>query len=231
MIWRAYKDCRGRVMAQRRAGSKKCAATTTFKYGSRGPSATIASEECDRVRVPYTRSFDRNLSCVVASLANLVAHGNPDFAARLVNGSRGEEFSSLRKFASWLLTASCFPPKSVPYELVNCLPVNLRSQSLRDPVNRDSSSVAQRARLRLDWLLEQSAGNFLVSIVSSGGDSSHVVGISAHRRHVFDHEELNSLPFNRSGFDAACSGMSTCVGLGEVKMVGLKVLKKRKRAD
>jgi hypothetical protein len=102
---------------------------------------------------------------------------------------------------------------------------------LRDPVNMDSSSVAQRARLRLDWLLEQSAGNFLVSIVSDGGDSSHVFGRSAHRRHVFDHEELNSLPFNRSDFDAACSRNSTCVGLGEVKMVGLKVLNKRKRAD
>jgi hypothetical protein len=102
---------------------------------------------------------------------------------------------------------------------------------LRDPVNRDSSSVAQRARLRLDWLLEKSAGIYLVSIISDGGDSSHVVGISAHRRHVFDHEELDSLSFNRSGFDAACSGVSTCVGLGEVKMVGLKVFKKRKRTD
>jgi hypothetical protein len=38
-----------------------------------------------------------------------------------------------------------------------------------------------------------------------------------------------SLPFNDSGFDAACSGTNTCAGLGEVKMVGLKDNNERKR--
>jgi hypothetical protein len=63
------------------------------------------------------------------------------------------------------------------------------------------------------------------------GDSSYVVGVSAHRRYVFDHEERNSLPFSRSGMDAACSGRNTCAGLGEVMMVVLKGVKKRKRAN
>jgi hypothetical protein len=91
--------------------------------------------------------------------------------------------------------------------------------------------MEQKERLRLDWLLEQSAGDFLVTMMFSGGDSLHVVGVIAHRRYVFDHEERNSLPFSRSGMDAACSGRNTCAGLREVKMVVLKYVKKRKRAN
>jgi hypothetical protein len=150
---------------------------------------------------------------------------------RLVNGFRGEEFPSLRSFANWLSTASSLPSKSVPFELVNCLPADLRSQSLRDPLNRGSSIMEQKERLRLDWLLEQSVGDFLIIMISSGGDSSHVVGISAHRRYVLNHEERFSLPFSRSGMDAACSGRNTCAGLGEVKVVVLKDVKERKRAN
>jgi hypothetical protein len=231
MIWRAYKDCKGRVMAQRRAGSRRCMSTSTFKYGSRGPSETAAIGEYDFVRLQYTRLSDNNLSCVVASLANLVVQCNPEFASRLVSGSRGEEFPSLRSFANWLSTASSLPSKSVPFELVNCLPADLRSQSLRDPLNRGANIMEQKERLRLDWLMEQSAGDFLVTMISSGGDSSHVIGVSAHRRYVFDHEERFSLPFSRSGMDAACSGRNACAGLGEVKMVVLKDVKKRKRAN
>jgi hypothetical protein len=80
MIWRAYKDCKGRVMAQRRAGSRRCMSTLTFKYGSWGPSETAAIGEYDFVCLQYTRLSDSNLSCVVASLANLVVQCNQEFS-------------------------------------------------------------------------------------------------------------------------------------------------------
>jgi hypothetical protein len=68
-----------------------------------------------------------------------------------------------------------------------------------------------------------------VTVISSDGQASHVVGVSAGRRLIFDHEDPISLPFNTTGFDAACSGTNTCAGLGEVKRVGLKDMKKPKR--
>jgi hypothetical protein len=54
------------------------------------------------------------------------------------------------------------------------------------------------------------------------GHQSHVVGVSARHRLVFDHEDPKSLAFNCSGFYAACGGARTFAVLGEMKMVGLR---------
>jgi hypothetical protein len=83
----------------------------------------------------------------------------------------------------------------------------------------------------LDWVLVQQDGDFMVTVISSDGQASHVVGVRAGRRLIFDYEDPISLPLNTTGFDAACSGINTCSGLGEVKRVGLKDMKKRKRRD
>jgi hypothetical protein len=58
-----------------------------------------------------------------------------------------------------------------------------------------------------------------VTVISSDGQASNVVGVKAGRRLIFDHEDLISLPLNTTGFDAACSGTNTCAGLKEVKRV------------
>jgi hypothetical protein len=81
----------------------------------------------------------------------------------------------------------------------------------------------------LNWVLVQKDGDFVVTVISSDGQASHVVGVRAGRRLIFDHEDPISLPFNTTGFDAACSGTNTCAGLGVVKRVGFKDMKKPKR--
>jgi hypothetical protein len=170
-----------------------------------------------------------------------LAEEDPDFAPDLVNGTRVEMFSSLRQFTGWLMTASCFLQKPLPYQLLNCLPVDIRSQSVRDIASGGSSSFEWRERQRLDWILAQQDGDFMVMVIASDGQASHVIGVSAGRRLIFDHEDpislpfINtdpiSLPFNTTGFDAACSGTTICAGLGEVKRVGLKDTKKLRRRD
>jgi hypothetical protein len=92
MIWRGYKQCKGRVMAQIKDGPKKAQATVTFRQGSRGASETEVCEERSPVKVVYSRCQDVGISCVPALLSYLLAEEDPDFALELVNGTRVEMF-------------------------------------------------------------------------------------------------------------------------------------------
>jgi hypothetical protein len=106
MICRGCKQCKDRVMAHMKDYPKKAQATAKVRPGSRGISETEIRKEGVPVLVPYWRFQDVGLSCVSASLANLLAEEDPDFALELVKGSREEMFSSLRQFAGWLQSAS-----------------------------------------------------------------------------------------------------------------------------
>jgi hypothetical protein len=68
----------------------------------------------------------------------------------------------------------------------------------------------------------QEDGRFIVTLSALDGRLRHVVGVSARRRVAFDKEDPRSLPLNRNGFYSACGVAGTCLGLGEVKLVGLK---------
>jgi hypothetical protein len=99
IICRGCKQCKDRVMAQMKDDPNKAQATAKFRPGSRGISETEIRKEGVPVRVPYWRCQNVGLSCVSASLANLLAEEDPYFALELVKGSREEMFSSLRQFA------------------------------------------------------------------------------------------------------------------------------------
>jgi hypothetical protein len=225
MIWRGFVQCKTRVL-QRSGGTKKADATLTFRLGSRAPSDTEVVNGSPGICLAYSRVSDEQLSCVPASLANLIAEDNPEFARSVVEDTRNLMFEDLRQLAKWLTRPSA---GRIPYELRNCLPVEIRSQSSRDGTNRGAGALELKARMRLNWVLSQKEGNFIVTVVTSEGHGSHVVGVSADRCLIFDHEDAVSLPLNPSGFDATCGGKSRCIGLGEVKLVGVKMIKKRKR--
>jgi hypothetical protein len=61
MIWRGYKQCKGRVMAQMKDGPKKAQATVAFRQGSRGISETKIRKEGSRfgfrTRVAKTSAY------------------------------------------------------------------------------------------------------------------------------------------------------------------------------
>jgi hypothetical protein len=225
MIWRGFGQCKTRVL-QRSGGTKKADATLTFRLGSRARSNTPVVNGGPRVCLAYSRVSDEQLSCVPASLANLVVEDDPEFARSVVEDTRDLMFDDLRQLAKWLTRPAV---GRIPYELRNCLPVEIRSQSSRDETNRGAGALELKARMRLNWVLRQREGNFIVTVVTSDGHASHVVGVSADRCLIFDHEDAVSLPLNASGFDATCGGNSRCIGLGEVKLVGVKLIKKRKR--
>jgi hypothetical protein len=108
------------------------------------------------------------------------------------------------------------------FQLSTCLPDGLHIISPRHPDNYDQEKVRRKAERRLSWVLVQSDGKFLCTVIDSCGRSSHVVGVHAAERKIIDPENEESLPLNQSGFNACCSGDETCVGLGDVKELRMK---------
>jgi hypothetical protein len=83
--------------------------------------------------------------------------------------------------------------------------------------------------MRLDWILAKESGSFLVVVVASDSHANHVIGVDASRRLIYDHEIRNALPLSQEGFDGACGGSTTCVGLAEIRQVVPINSKKRTR--
>jgi hypothetical protein len=79
----------------------------------------------------------------------------------------------------------------------------------------------------LQWILDQSEGEFLVVVVASDFHATHAIGVRIGHRAIFDHEIRVSLPLSKEGFDYACGGMTMCLGLGEVIRVVKNMCKKR----
>jgi hypothetical protein len=189
-----------------------------------------------KYRVQFSRQDEPHIPCVPAALANITAGEDIAFATAMLNatdpgGDIDKRFTNLRESSDWLRYSSqAFPEHGrVPYNLYPCLPKELRSLNMRDLENRKDGIWILKARRRLEWILEQSEGDYLVVVVASDFHATHVVGVSVCRRAIFDHEIRVSLPFSKEGFDSMCGGMTRCVGLGEVVQVVRNPGKKRSR--
>jgi len=232
-----FKKLKDDVLKIPGRSAKKVMAVATLPLGSRIESTTpiILEKEFIQYRVPFSRRDDPTLGCVPAALANLTVEADEEFANCLVRTSHevNIQFTNLRELIDWLRSARSYFPDhpSVPYNLVHCLPAEISRLSLRDPQNQqDPDAWMAAAKRRLEWVLEQTNGDFLVVIISSDNQGNHVVGVSAHRRAIYDHEDRMTLPFCQAGFDGACGGDTTCVGLGEVRQVIRNPARKRSRA-
>jgi hypothetical protein len=122
-----------------------------------------------------------------------------------------------------------FQKGEIYFEIVHCFPETLNHFSSRDPSNRIPVSQEQAAKDRLQWLLAQTEGRFLVGTVTSTGHSSHVVGVNIDAMKILDHEKRLSIHFSQEGLDSTCEGESTCIGLRVVRKIALKPQKKKKK--
>jgi hypothetical protein len=232
-IWREYKRCVEKIEADEQKQAREnpskpirpLISTSALPFGNRLPSSTAVENSGTSFPVRFSRSCHPELSCLFASLANLLADREPELAEEVALASFST-VSNIHRLGIWLFQNM----KSSLVRIEHCLPVDLRSCSPRDPSNRDPSQVKQKALRRLDWLLLQDAGHFLCTVLASDEWSAHVVGVDATRRAIFDHEDTRSLPMNQSGFNACCGGEDSCIGLGEVKEVVCKSKASRKRA-
>jgi hypothetical protein len=174
--------------------------------------------------------------CSVSALANISAADDPEFARCLMQASHNQKpiIHNLRKLSAWLRGArDCFPNHPIlPYTLVHCLPRELDRLSLRDPKNQKNPEVWMRdAAERLEWVLQQTTGDYIAVIVASDNQANHVISVSAHRGLIFDHEVRMTLPFSRAGFSGTCGDATTCVGLGEVRRVVRSQRRKRPASE
>jgi hypothetical protein len=235
-LWEKYRWCKKNVEDQSSFPSGLSFSTTSLPHGLRDKSLTPVISDHVQYRVPFSRQDEPQLPCVPAALANITAGEDIAFATALLDavspgGASSTRFTNLREITDWLRHARQeFPEHGrIPYNLYPCLPKELRSLSKRDPVNRKDGIWLTNARRRLEWILNQTEGEFLVVIVASDFHATHVVGVSVCRRAIFDHEIRVSLPLSKEGFDSTCGGLTTCVGLGEVIRVVKNPCKKRSR--
>jgi hypothetical protein len=136
----------------------------------------------------------------------------------------------LREVANFLQHAasSYSDSRVIPFRVKKCLPPALQNLSPRDSFYQNT--LNEKCRERLDWILTKESGSFLVAVVASDSHANHVLGVDASRRLTYDHEIRNALPFSQEGFDGACGGSTTCVGLAEIRQVVPISSKKRTRA-
>jgi hypothetical protein len=228
ILLNTFHECKTQLEAQGNFDTRRLASTISFPHGSRIPSTTPIRHVANMIPVPFTEEDDPGLSCVTSSLANIVSQENFVFAEWLIDNAP-ENFLNLRELANFLQRSSAsFPEtRTCPYSVIKCLPAELSSLSPRDPTYQ--TTLREKSRRRLDWILSQETGDFVAIIIASDFHSNHVVGISVSRRLIFDHEIRRTLPLSHEGFDATCGGQTTCLGLGEVREVVQNISRKRIR--
>jgi hypothetical protein len=232
-IWREFKRCVEKIEAEERKKAQAnpsrpispLISTSALPFGNRLPSSTAVEDVGVSFPVQFSRSHHPELSCLFASLANILADREPELAEELVC-LIPSTVSNIHRLGIWVFKNM----NSALVRIEHCLPFELRSCSPRDPSNHDPSQLKQKALRRLDWLLLQDAGSFLCTALASDESSAHVVGVDAARRAIFDHEDTRTLPMTKSGFNACCGGGDTCIGLGEVKEVVCRSGASRKRS-
>lgn len=230
MMWNGFKNCKSRILMRvAKNPERRYVEAFSFPQGFHSPIRPSLSDR-QQWTIRYSRWSTPSVACIPASLSNLICHENPGLAAKIISKSQNEMFGSLRDLSSWVRRTDIFQKGEIYFEIVHCLPETLNHFSSRDPSNLRPGSQEQAAKDRLQWLLAQTEGRFLVGTVTSTGHSSHVVGVNIEAMKILDHENRMSMPFNQEGLDSTCEGESTCIGLREVRKIALKPQKKTKRA-
>jgi hypothetical protein len=224
-IWQAFRTCAEKIGAGR--GKEKHGmqySAMELPFGNRLPSMTPVEQVGTSFVVRFSRLHFPELSCISAALANLIAEEHPGIAAEIVE-TLPSAISNLHLLSGWIFRNM----KSGPLGIQHCLAPDLRSISPRDPSNQDPVLVEQKAGRRLEWMLQQTKGKFLCSVISSDRQESHVVGVDVTRKLIFDHEETRTLPLSQSGFNACGGGEAACLGLGAVRQIVEKSAGSKKR--
>jgi hypothetical protein len=120
-----------------------------------------------------------------ASLANLLADEDPELAIKVVEIAPYITSNSHR-LGAWVYKTL----EARVFMVVHCMPADLRSLSPRDPTTQNPKWVQEKASRRLTWILAQSSGKFLRTILSSKTESSQALGVDAERGVIYDHEDI-----------------------------------------
>jgi hypothetical protein len=114
--------------------------------------------------------------CGPASIANLIDLRDGKQAQNIYKNAIHAEFRGLRTIARWMEANTMF-------------------QLRRVPVDTDSSKT------KLQYLLGQRTGHFVVVISDKDVSEMHAIGVDAHRRLVYDSVEESAMVLSHEAFD------------------------------
>ena len=160
--------------------------------------------------------FRSKTKCATSAFASLVMDQGQCVASALQQAAEFENFSpsTLGELDQWLRCSSIYRriarserQKTAVFTLLCVSFAKVRKEVT--------------PKIRLEWLLNQENGEFLVVLASSDGHDRHTVGVSVSRKLLFDPSEKYAMEFSRAGFDACCAAGSACNGLVEIRRVNV----------
>jgi hypothetical protein len=170
--------------------------------GSRGKvSGEMPEEIQSRKIIAYKTSTD---GCAVAALANLTASRDAGQAALFGASASQINFRNLRALAQWTERSSKFTLRRV-------------DENLFSPVDR------------LEYILRERTGQYLVVLQDGEGSRSHVVGIDCRAQLVFDSMEEFATKLCQVSLDRSVGSGGACVGVDDLRRVARKDVSQRKR--
>jgi hypothetical protein len=178
---------------------------------------------------PVTVAHRSSGQCATSALASLVAEEGPEFALSLHSLAVTEGFipTSLESLSRWI--EQSFIMNSVPRWSRKTYAA-FKTEKIRLTPGGVQQGEVTPAR-RLEWMLHQSCGDFLVVICASDGHAQHTVGVSAGRQLIFDPIETQALVFSQAGLDSCCDEDNTCIGLMSVRRVTRVTLSRKRQRN
>ena len=112
---------------------------------------------------------------------------------------------------------------------------NLCTWTVEDTFRRISSQKTIRNEERLDWILKQKEGLYLIHPITLSGGDSHIVSVDCHKKIIYDPLTEYPLRLSKEALGLCCgeSPSSRCFGIRQVrsmrKMRSQAVLRKRRK--
>lgn len=169
----------------------------------------------DREAVLPYRSTEVD-GCVPAAAANAVQPYDSE-AAKKISGC-DPEVESLAEFATYVQD-------------------EVRTWTAENPLKRlakETSKTYMGVKEKLQWVLQQEEGIFLIQPIIKHGGNSHVIAIDCGKKKIYDPMERNALRLQEEVMGlCAGGGVNECIGIGQIRQLKpqaeSKVPKKRRR--
>ena len=143
--------------------------------------------------------------CGLASIANLIRLRDEKCAENVAQAAYHVEFRGLRTIAHWL-------------------EVNTMFQLRRIPVDADSTKE------KLQYLLRQISGHYVVVISDKDGSGMHAIGVDATLCLVYDSVEENAMTLSYEALDRSSGERGISQSMLDVRQVWRKNVRKRNKS-
>ena len=118
--------------------------------------------------------------------------------------------------------SKCDPEVTNLAEFANYLQDEVRTWAAENPFKRLARETSRYigARERLQWVLQQEHGIFIVQPLIRHGGNSHIIGVDCAKKKIYDPLERNTLRLQEEVLGLCAGGcINQCRGIGEVRQL------------